>query len=282
MLFGDSGVRRICGESGVVMKLSCFVALTGLFVAHAAAAAMPVDLPPAGLIVVNPQQAKALTLPVYQEPSSQAASLGNVLIQEEANPTRSVLVNVWEEKNPNAGLFGKKTRKMRSVNPVKEYITSTGQIALYAYEAQPNWVKLENGWVKREDLQRVRAPFVSWQEALTDKGRLVEFVLPNEKNLVAKNLKLDAVRPLASFSPLGEVPVFNAPGDGTEVIKASAPLRFAIIGYQGDWVNVMAVLDSCAISAGSTDYREGTNGWVRKLNDKGQPSLIALKDGSCN
>jgi len=264
------------------MRFSLFVAAAGLFVANVALAAMPVDLPQAGLIVVNPQQAKALTLPVYQEPSSQAPSLGNVLIQEEANPTRAVLVHVWEEANPDAGLFGKKTRKMRSVNPVKEYITSTGQIALYAYEAQPNWVKLENGWVKREDLQRVRAPFVSWQEALTDKGRMVEFQLPNEKNLVAKNQKLDAVRTLASFSPLGEVPVFNAPGDGTEVIKASTPLRFAIVGYQGDWINVVAVLDSCAASAGTTDYREGTNGWIRKLSDKGVPSLIALKDGSCN
>lgn len=258
------------------------IAFIAALVSVPAWAVIPSELPDAGLLLFNPKMAKSTALQVFAESSGASKSMGNIVIQEEAKPSRAMLVHVWEEPNPDAGLFSSKTKKMREVTPLKEYISSNGLVAVFIDEAQGAWLRINNGWIRRADLQRQHIQFVAWKDVYDPKSVLPEFKLPKEKDLTAKNRKIDEIRLDAFYAPVGEVSVYNSAGDGLEIIKATVPLKFAITGYKGDWINVFTVLDSCADSAGKTDYREGTTGWIPKLDNKGKPTLMMTKEPTCN
>lgn len=253
------------------------VVLAGL-VPTANADDVPRRLKGVGLLLVDPQFRGNVHYPVLKDPDSQSENLGNIVFRDTPNPTWAALLHEWEEKNPDAGWLGPKVKRFRSVKDIQAYHTQSGLVGVYVYAEEGVWLKTEYGWVNRHDANKQRMEYVTWDTALNHK-QLSEFALPQAKEMVVET-RVDDIRPHAHYAPIGEVSVLNAPGDGYEIIKAYAPLKLAIVSEEGDWLEVVAVVDTCqATSDGARDYREGTRGWIKKLAD-GKPTLFRTS-GAC-
>jgi len=261
------------------MRLRLF-ALLFTWVASLAAAsvaqAAPESLHGAGLLLFEPKLRKGTAINVYAKADKTSEVLGLLKIAEEPRPGWTFLVTERTVENPDAGWFGDKTKVEKTVTPFTEYTTtSAGVIGVYVDEPQPDWLKLEHGWIRRVDSDKAQMKFVSWKEAMTNK-HLPEFHLPTLR-AEQSVLTIEAMREKAAYVPIGKLSVKNGP-DGDEIVLAEKPLRLAILKKEGDWLKVFVVQSRCG--DGARDYREGTTGWIPYLSREGRPVVFAERE-SC-
>ncbi|MCI5049854.1 MAG: hypothetical protein MRY32_05935 [Rickettsiales bacterium] len=233
---------------------------------------IPSKLDGVGIMVFDPAYRKRVNLKVYQKKDSKSAVLGRIKIKDEPKDTWSYLVRTWTEKNPDAGWFGKKVIQRYEEKPFNEYKSAKGRVGIIVYEEEPIWLKLDYGWVLRHDLEPNSLRYIGWHEAIDNKI-MPEFHIVLDKK-IPDQMKLEEARLYAEYSPVGEVAVLNGTDDGaTEIVSAQPPLRFALLGERGDWLEVIVVLGQCDTRNGVTDYREGTRGWIKRTTSEGKPQL---------
>ncbi|GEM_PF-2843662 len=235
-----------------------------------------------GLVALSPDRTpQGVVIDVFSEPADDASKIGALHGKPEAEPSNFSVITEKEEPNPDAGLFDTKTKLVRTEHPLQTYVSPSGIISLYMMENRGNWIRIEQGWIRRTDAETFGMKMIDWP-AVSQHEFFLEFHLPESNEALASIAKTDLLRSKADFLPIGSVSLYKSVGDNDVLITVEEPLRMALMDRttqsDGEWLKVFVLLGVCDSAGGKTDYREGTIGWIRRTTALGAPSIYRSEE----